>query len=79
MFRFVFVFLSAFGTVGVIAYFALIVALFVGYIANIFQIASFALSSPQWAQIEPNVVLWAAKVIGLFFSPLGAILGWYGM
>lgn len=79
MFRLVFNLLSAFGMVGVVAYFALLVALVVGYVANIWQVAVFALSSPSWEQVQPDVVLWVAKLVGLFFGPLGAVMGWYGM
>lgn len=55
------------------AAFAFVLFLFVGWIANIFQILSNIPAT--FGEMAPIFVV---KCVGVFFFPIGAILGWAG-
>ena len=53
--------------------FAFVLFLFIGWAANIFQILSNIPAS--FGEMAP---IFAVKCVGVFFFPIGAILGWVG-
>jgi hypothetical protein len=69
----VYVFLSAFGVAGVIAYFILFGVMLLGYVMNLFKIV--------WAAVSfgflDNLVLFGLRFIGIFIGPLGGVVGWF--
>ncbi len=54
----------------VVGWFALWLALIIGWIMNIVQVVQLA--------SEPFSTLLAVKLVGILVAPLGAILGWIG-
>ena len=44
----------------------------IGWIANLWQTVSLGLAT------GPLTTLFVVKIIGIFFAPLGALLGWIG-
>ena len=62
---------AAAGIIGVLTYFALIIGLLAGWIMNLIDVVQFFLANAEWTN------LMVGKLIGLFFFPLGGILGWF--
>lgn len=53
----------------IIAYIAIAVIGFGGWVANIVKLVNSGFEVAQWGGME------VARVIGIFFAPLGAVLG----
>lgn len=74
MFKAVYAMFSGLGIVGIMAYIALWVGMLVGYFMNVFSVAKFFLSN---AAINTIDTLMIGRIIGLFFAPLGGVLGYF--
>lgn len=48
----------------------------IGWCVNLVGTVMMALAMTAWSDITPMLV---TKIIGVFFVPLGAILGWFGI
>lgn len=58
-----------FGIAGIILFIAFILLAIFGWIANIFEMIGL---------LDAGFSAWLfARIIGIFFAPLGAILGWF--
>lgn len=72
MFKAIYSFFAALGILGIISYFVLLIAGIVGYVMNLYKLVMMI--------IEPGVeftVLLVGRAVGVFFGPLGAILGYF--
>jgi len=60
-----------FAAAGIFTYFVLIFGLLIGYIMNIYTVVIGFLNS------VPFDTMFIGRIIGLFFYPLGGVLGWF--
>lgn len=57
------------GTTGLLFMLGLIVACFISWVANIVKLFGLAQAT------DPNIVMAVLRAVGIFFAPLGVILG----
>lgn len=73
MFKAIHSFAASLGVIGVLAWFGLLIAGAVGYVINIISLAQmFLVPGPL-----KFTGLLVGRIIGLFFFPLGGILGYF--
>ncbi len=66
---------AAAGVVGVVAFYALVLALIPGWFMNIYQLVMYAVNGTN-VLADGVLVMFILKIVGVFFGPLGGILGW---
>jgi len=62
---------SAAGVIGILAYLGLWLGLFIGWVMNLIEVFQL------FAANAPLTTLFIWRIIGVFLSPLGGILGWF--
>lgn len=74
MLKYVYGIFAGLGVVGVISYFVLILLMVAGYVMNILDLIGMAAGG--W-DAQLNIVLFLLRIVGIFFAPLGGLLGWF--